>query len=269
MGSDSLRRSENTEFYGDYYHKPWWWFRLRYASQIKRKTVLWLLRQRQFIPSNKQVLEIGFGSGEVLFSLGRDCHIAGVEVSHSAVEHAAARANELGFAKADFRMACDDLLPFPDKAFDVVIASHVLEHVSDDTLLISEMGRVLKDDGIVIVVIPINEKYIDPKHLRHFTSKQLRDLLVSGGFDPILIIENDLLYHIVDKFYSQGFKERWGVLGWLVSIGFNIPTAIMPFPLLRLLDGCCALLGVQPRQCSVAAMRAFGARPSIANNAGH
>lgn len=46
-------------------------------------------------------------------------------------------------------------LPFPDQSFDVVYASHVLEHIRDDIKALSEIHRVLKADGIAILPVPI------------------------------------------------------------------------------------------------------------------
>lgn len=45
-------------------------------------------------------------------------------------------------------------LPFPDASFDKIICSEVLEHVPDDRQSISEMARVLKDDGIIAISVP-------------------------------------------------------------------------------------------------------------------
>jgi SAM-dependent methyltransferase len=46
-------------------------------------------------------------------------------------------------------------LPFADKSYDFVYASHVLEHVKDDRKAISEVRRVLSDSGIAVLPVPI------------------------------------------------------------------------------------------------------------------
>lgn len=46
-------------------------------------------------------------------------------------------------------------LPFAPFAFDLVVASHVLEHVSDDHAAIEEMHRVLRPGGVAILPVPI------------------------------------------------------------------------------------------------------------------
>lgn len=46
-------------------------------------------------------------------------------------------------------------LPFADAAYDVVYASHVLEHVPDDAAALAEIRRVLAPGGIAILPVPI------------------------------------------------------------------------------------------------------------------
>ena len=45
-------------------------------------------------------------------------------------------------------------LPFPDGAFDRVIASEVLEHIPDDRAAIAELARVLRPGGTLAVTVP-------------------------------------------------------------------------------------------------------------------
>jgi len=46
-------------------------------------------------------------------------------------------------------------LPVPDASYDLVYASHVLEHVPDDGKAIAEIYRVLKPGGVAILPVPI------------------------------------------------------------------------------------------------------------------
>lgn len=47
-------------------------------------------------------------------------------------------------------------LPFEDNTFDLVLCSHVLEHISDDVKAMSELYRVMKPGGIGIFQVPMN-----------------------------------------------------------------------------------------------------------------
>lgn len=47
-----------------------------------------------------------------------------------------------------------DLLPIEDKYFNVVISESVIEHIHNPSIFLSELNRVLKPDGRVIILIP-------------------------------------------------------------------------------------------------------------------
>lgn len=57
-------------------------------------------------------------------------------------------------------------IPFDDHAFDVIICSHVLEHIPDDRKAMRELLRVLKPGGWAILQVPIDlnraETFEDP-----------------------------------------------------------------------------------------------------------
>ena len=46
-------------------------------------------------------------------------------------------------------------LPFEDRSFDCVYASHVLEHIKEDDRALSEISRVLTPSGIAVLPVPI------------------------------------------------------------------------------------------------------------------
>jgi ubiquinone/menaquinone biosynthesis C-methylase UbiE len=46
-------------------------------------------------------------------------------------------------------------LPFNDGSYDIVFASHVLEHIRDDKKAVAEIRRILKPNGIAILPVPV------------------------------------------------------------------------------------------------------------------
>lgn len=56
-----------------------------------------------------------------------------------------------------------DLSIIRDKSYDFVLASHILEHVVNPLKGLKEITRVLKDDGICILILPWKEATFDHK----------------------------------------------------------------------------------------------------------
>jgi len=93
------------------------------------------------------------------------------------------------FVQAD---ACE--LPFDDGVFDVVIATAVIEHVSEPERMVAESRRVLKNEGISIFTTPdpffehIATKIghlKEEQHQKTFKLAELKSLFVLQGFKII------------------------------------------------------------------------------------
>ena len=79
-----------------------------------------------------------------------------------------------------------DRLPFAGETFDTVLCTEVLEHVQDAERAASELFRVTKPGGTVLVTVP----YLYPTHeppydMRRFTHYGLRDLMERHGFEVL------------------------------------------------------------------------------------
>lgn len=46
-------------------------------------------------------------------------------------------------------------LPFADRSFDLALCYHVFEHIPDDRQGMRELSRVLRDDGLALVQVPV------------------------------------------------------------------------------------------------------------------
>ena len=73
--------------------------------------------------------------------------------------------------------------PFPDKSFDTVLCNQVLEHVFEPHHFISEIYRVLKPSGNLLLTVPfVWDEHEQPYDYARYTSFGLKHLLLSAGF---------------------------------------------------------------------------------------
>jgi len=92
--------------------------------------------------------------------------------------------------------------PFPNCAFDVVIASHVLEHIPDDNRALAELRRIIKPGGIAILPVPIVSQYtIEYPQPNDSESGHVR----APGFDYFTRYRN--YFDRIEEFSSESFPE--------------------------------------------------------------
>jgi SAM-dependent methyltransferase len=133
----------------------------------------------------QSVLDVGCGDGSIvgrLSDVNFGSEYIGVDISSSAI--AAARAKKI--ARASFEVFDGSSLPFRDKEFDLVVMSHVVEHLEHPRNLIREAQRV----GVHVVIevpcehtIRLPRDYVaDPVgHINYYTPVTIRRLLQTCG----------------------------------------------------------------------------------------
>ena len=147
--------------------------------------------------SGARALDLGCGDGAITARLAETGLAAtGVDPSQVALERARARHPDLELAAP----LGDGRLPFADSSFEAVFCIHVLQHVADTQMLMSEVRRVLVPGGTIAIVVPWHgrlknvliavgsfERHHDPLEpvVRHYTRRSLESLLLSFGFDDV------------------------------------------------------------------------------------
>jgi 2-polyprenyl-3-methyl-5-hydroxy-6-metoxy-1,4-benzoquinol methylase len=117
----------------------------RWSKAEKIRLILNEAQNQKIAPTCKQqLLDIGTGNGKIAGYLSESFDVTSVDVLDQ-------RTHKEGYK---FVQLNSERLPFPDKYFDLVVSNHVIEHVKDADLHLSEISRVLKSDGLVYLATP-------------------------------------------------------------------------------------------------------------------
>lgn len=123
------------------------------------------------LPETGELLDIGCGVGILLRKIREarpNLDLTGADISSIGVRHLEAA----GFKGV---VGGFPMLPMDNDSFDVVIASEVLEHLSDPDTAVRETARLCRPDGLTILTVP--DDCLGPEdevqHLRKYTHETL------------------------------------------------------------------------------------------------
>jgi GT2 family glycosyltransferase/SAM-dependent methyltransferase len=137
---------------------------------------------------NKEVLDVASGEGygsAILASSAKS--VIGVDISDEAVEHASLKYQ---YNNLRYFQGSATALNFPDESFDAVISFETIEHLLEQEEVISEIHRVLRPNGILVISSPNRPIYAEENsELNEFHLKELDfdelDLLLKSKFKDI------------------------------------------------------------------------------------
>ena len=204
--STALHEKSNTSFnYTDHYNKDAEFFdyfkeddipAARTERKRSRETIISKIRG-----SALQILDIGCGGGWVAqhFTEKKN-YVVSLDISlknpvealkkYSGDFHAAVVADAFN-------------LPFRDNSFDIIVASEVIEHLTDPGIFIAKWLRVLKPGGKLIMLTPYNEQRVyhtcvhcnnmtpANAHLHSFNEKNISEYLPREGIKTLTTRSNN------------------------------------------------------------------------------
>ena len=169
-----------------------------------------LMNYHKFFVDNVEpkdvVLDVGCGNGALTFDIAEKVEkVVGIDLNKKNIEFA-----EKNFYKKNIEYICADaLLDLPNRKFDTIILSNILEHIQDR----AEFLRVLKNktDKFLIRVPMINRDWItlykkelgleyrlDKTHFIEYTLESFQKELEKAGFK---------IYN-----YNIQFGEIWAII---------------------------------------------------------
>ena len=150
-------------------------------------------------PVSGNVLDIGCHSGlftNLVKNKTGATRIFGIDISGKAIEKAKQRIPD-----GHFQVADGQKLPFKSSFFDAVFCLEVIEHVDYPQEVVSEIKRVLKEEGYGIMLVPTDNLLFRliwflwtlrysvwrHAHVQSFTNNKLENLIRKSGLTVVKI----------------------------------------------------------------------------------
>lgn len=197
---------------------------------VRNRNMKWKINTIEKYHTNKgQLLDYGCGLGDFLnYSKQQGWNSVGLDISENARKTVKERYNIDVFPNSD-------IFKLDEKSKEVISLWHVLEHVYNLDETLNEFKRILKDNGTLFIALPNRQSwdgnhyknywdgYDVPRHIYHFTPKDLEVLMKRIGFK---IVEKQGMFF--DAFYicmrsemHKGNKLKF-ILGGIKGMISNI-----------------------------------------------
>jgi SAM-dependent methyltransferase len=151
-----------------------WWYR-------GRRRIIGAELDRLPLPAHPCVLDAGCGSGRTLEDLLQYGEVHGIELNAQAADVAQGRG--LG----EVRVGRLEELPWDDASFDLITCLDVIEHTPDDRVALTELRRVCRPGGWMLVTVPAYQALwslhdVANHHYRRYSRPSLRDAAHGAGW---------------------------------------------------------------------------------------
>jgi len=165
---------------------------------------------------NKTVLDLASGEGYGSNLLSKYAKmVIGIDISGEAISYSTQkyRKDNLKFIKADATE-----IPIETGAIDVVVSFETLEHVSEQEKMLSEIKRVLKNDGILIISSPEKSNYEEvnleknPFHIKELYFDDFRQLISKYFKNYFFIFQKSIFGSLMvpEERFIDKYSEYFG-----------------------------------------------------------
>ena len=198
------------------------------------------------LPKNARILDFGCGFGQNLLAIkernfnftdsnggGGKYQLLGIDINPKAIAYVQSVGIEA--------MVCENIFDFrPQQKFDLVIATHILEHLPKERLIeiLSHFkSNILKEGGKMFIAVPNAQShtgcywaYEDFTHNTLFTAGSLLYVLKMAGFAHTDIIDKDALAgvkgvkRIIRKIFLKLYKLNFAFWNRITNSAFHAPS---------------------------------------------
>lgn len=141
----------NKEKVGKFYDVVW----TEYLPEYEESEKHWKLFYSEEEVKDKTVLDAGCGTGifSIIFANAGASKVTGIDISPGSLNTAQGLKEKFNLNNAEFIQQDMLKLPYPDEAFDIVWAWGTVHHTTDPFGAVSELLRVLKRGGSILLAV--------------------------------------------------------------------------------------------------------------------
>jgi SAM-dependent methyltransferase len=144
---------------------------------------------------SERFLDVGCGTGWAVRQAATSLpngSAHGIDISPAMVKKATGLSQAI--RNCEFSEANSESIPHEDKYFDSILCTFSFHHYQDPIAALSEFKRVLKDDGMLVIVDSARDvsfaiwlqdrgrRYLERSHVKYYTVKELKSLVEKSGF---------------------------------------------------------------------------------------
>ncbi|NJO24782.1 MAG: methyltransferase domain-containing protein [Bacteroidia bacterium] len=186
------------------------------------------------IKDGEWVLDLGSGSGTDVFvaalKVGLTGKVCGADMTDEQLEKAERLRKENNFSQVSFHKAYIEKLPFENKSFDVVISNGVINLCADKGKVFTEVCRVLKPGGRMVIADIVTEKQLPENVVCNSTlwaaciggasqQDEYKQAIENAGMEVLWVRNNDA-YAFISK-SAKGASKDYGVKSVSLLAGKN------------------------------------------------
>lgn len=183
-----------------------------------------MLIEMSKVTSDDTVLDVACGPGMVACEFARVArHVTGIDITPKMIEQARKRQEEQGLGNLSWDVGTVLPLPYESETFSAVITRYSFHHFLDHQAVLSEMCRVCKQGGVVLIAdaaLPKEnvdaynrmEKLRDPSHTRALSYDEWEKLIRDSGLKNLrhgsYKVEMELEKQLKASFPNSGDDEK-------------------------------------------------------------
>lgn len=179
--------------------------RFSHGNKMHRETALLLVKKVLPNSEGRKILEVGGGITNLLYHFP-NARFVGFDISKEAVQEMKLKARKRNL-KGVFTWKFEEVKA--ERPFDLIILSHILEHIKGPAGFLQKYSKLLNPSGFVVILVPTNEPRSDYHkrhqigfyfnlHQQHFSEDSLEGVLEKAGLKIVWRIKNNSAQYLLD-----------------------------------------------------------------------